>query len=288
MFILLPPSETKAPGGDGPTLALDALSFPSLTPVREQVIADLEALDVDAALGILGISEKLRSEAEANTHLQDAPTMPALFRYTGVLYDALDAATLQDADPDAWSRLGVGSALFGVLRATDAIPHYRLSSGTKLPERPAGGSDSAAGGVAVVTAAPTMKKRWGRLITDALAETADGRGDGVIVDLRSGGYQGLGKLPAWNATTGTGAVTVRVESVQPDGSRKVVSHFNKHYKGVLARVLATAGSAADAARGAADIAAIARDAGLTMEINEPTVAANGKTTPPKDTLTLVV
>ena len=85
-----------------------------------------------------------------------------------------------------------------------------------------------------------------------------------------------------------GAVTVRVESVQPDGSRKVVSHFNKHYKGVLARVLATAGSAADAARGAADIAAIARDAGLTMEINEPTVTANGKTTPPKDTLTLVV
>ncbi|PZP00150.1 MAG: peroxide stress protein YaaA, partial [Corynebacterium urealyticum] len=37
------------------------------------------------------------------------------------------------------------------------------------------------------------------------------------------------------------AVTVRVESVQPDGSRKVVSHFNKHYKGLVARELALTG-----------------------------------------------
>jgi cytoplasmic iron level regulating protein YaaA (DUF328/UPF0246 family) len=221
MLILLPPSETKADGGTGPALDLDTLSFPTLTPVRSEILDDL--------------------------------------------------SSLTDKDADARSRLAVGSALFGVVRADDLIPHYRLSSGTKLPVQNAGRGT----GSAVLTAVPTLKKRWGRLITEALQCTPDGSGDGVIVDLRSGGYQGLGKVPA--------AVTVRVESVRPDGSRKVVSHFNKHYKGVLARVLATAGADADAARTAADVAAIAESAGMTVETNE---AVGGKA--PKDTLTLVV
>ncbi|MGP5146020.1 peroxide stress protein YaaA [Corynebacterium variabile] len=271
MLILLPPSESKADGGTGPALDLDTLSFPTLTPVRSEILDDLSSLDEDAALQVLGISEALRGEAVANRELRTAATMPALERYTGVLYDALDAASLTDKDADARSRLAVGSALFGVVRADDLIPHYRLSSGTKLPVQDAGRGT----GSAVLTAVPTLKKRWGRLITEALQCTPDGSGDGVIVDLRSGGYQGLGKVPA--------AVTVRVESVRPDGSRKVVSHFNKHYKGVLARVLATAGADADAARTAADVAAIAESAGMTVEINE---AVGGKA--PKDTLTLVV
>ncbi|WP_414119619.1 peroxide stress protein YaaA [Corynebacterium nuruki] len=285
MLILLPPSETKATGGTGGALDLASLSFPGLTQVRADILADLVALDVDEALTVLGISESLRGEAEANRALREAPTMPALGRYTGVLYDALDAATLTDADPAARSRLAVGSALFGVVRADDLIPHYRLSGSTKLPRRAAvSGAASGTGS----GAAPTMKKRWGRTITDALTATPDGAGDGVIVDLRSGSYQGLGKLPVQDAASGTGAVTVRVESVRPDGTRKVVSHFNKHYKGVLARVLATAGSDADAARTAADVAELARGAGFTVEVNAPTATAAGKVTPPKDSLTLVV
>lgn len=271
MLILLPPSETKADGGTGPALDFGALSFPTLTPVRAEILDDLASLDEDAALQVLGISEALRGEAAANRELRTAATMPALERYTGVLYDALDASSLTETDADARSRLAVGSALFGVVRADDLIPHYRLSASTKLPVRDAGRG----AGPAALTAVPTLKKRWGHLITEALQATPDGSGDGVIVDLRSGGYQGLGKVPS--------AVTVRVESVRPDGSRKVVSHFNKHYKGVLARVLATAGADADAARTAADIAAITEAAGMTVEINE---AVGGKT--PKDTLTLVV
>lgn len=234
MLIVLPPSETKAPGGDGPALELAELSFPGLNSVREDLLADLTSLPVEDALGVLGISEKLRGEAEANRGLRNAPTMPAVHRYTGVLFDALDAPSLPDS---ALSRLAVGSALFGVVRALDPIPRYRLSGGTKLPA--ADGS------------APTMKARWGRSVTDAL-ETVEG----LVVDLRSGAYQQLGRVDS--------AVTVRVESVQPDGSRKVVSHFNKHHKGRLARMLALSPvEAADAA----GVAAIAADAGLTVEQN---------------------
>ncbi|WP_297007792.1 peroxide stress protein YaaA [uncultured Corynebacterium sp.] len=276
MLILLPPSETKAAGGAGPALDLNALSFPTLTPVRSAILDDLSSLEVDDALRVLGISGALRGEAEANRVLRDSATMPALERYTGVLYDALGAATLTLQDVNARSRLAVGSALFGVVRADDPIPRYRLSAGTKLPVRDAGAG----------AAVPTMKRRWGHLITQALQATPDGSGDGVIVDLRSGGYQALGKVPAWDAETGTGAVTVRVESVRPDGSRKVVSHFNKHYKGVLARALATAGADADAARTASDIATIAAASGLAVEINEP--VGGQRSTTAKDTLTLVV
>lgn len=218
MLIVLPPSETKAPGGSGPALDLEGLSFPTLTPVRSALIDELSGLEVADAMAVLGISEKLRPEAEANRELRTSPTMPALHRYTGVLFDALSAPTLPEL---AWDRLAVGSALFGVVRAGDLIPRYRLSGGTKLDER-------------------TMRSRWGRLITDALAE------EDFVVDLRSGAYQQLGKVP--------GAVTVRVEK---DG--KVVSHFNKHYKGELARVLA---SAPVSAASAADVVDIARAAGL--------------------------
>ncbi len=218
MLIVLPPSETKAPGGSGPALDLEGLSFPTLTPVRSALIDELSGLEVADAMAVLGISEKLRPEAEANRELRTSPTMPALHRYTGVLFDALSAPTLPEL---AWDRLAVGSALFGVVRAGDLIPRYRLSGGTKLDER-------------------TMRSRWGRLITEALAE------EDFVVDLRSGAYQQLGKVP--------GAVTVRVEK---DG--KVVSHFNKHYKGELARVLA---SAPVSAASAADVVDIARAAGL--------------------------
>ncbi|WP_080794305.1 peroxide stress protein YaaA [Corynebacterium pacaense] len=235
MLILLPPSETKTPGGTGAALNLGDLSFPELTPRRERIIEDLSALPVDDALPVLGISEKLRAEAEANRHLLGSPTMPAIHRYSGVLFDALSPATLP---PTALRRLAVGSALFGVLGALDPIPHYRLSGGTRLPA--ADGST------------PTMRARWGRSISDSLADI-----DELVVDLRSGVYQQLGRLP--------GAVTVRVESLMPDGSRKVVSHFNKHHKGELARVLAISDPGVSSS---SEVADIARSAGMSVEVDD--------------------
>jgi uncharacterized protein len=50
------------------------------------------------------------------------------------------------------------------------------------------------------------------------------------VDLRSGAYAALAPVP--------GAVTLEVLSERPDGSRSVVSHFNKAHKGRVARLLA--------------------------------------------------
>ena len=232
MLIVLPPSETKAPGGE-----MDGIdvSFPSLDPIRNEIMDDLAALEVDEMMSALKLPPTKREEAEENLELRSAPVMPAIYRYTGVLYDALSADTLPDP---ALARLAIGSALFGVVRAGDMIPRYRLSGGSKLPSQ---------------RSIPTMKARWGSAITDALTEV-----DGLIVDMRSGAYQQLGPVP--------GAITVRVESVQEDGSRKVVSHFNKHYKGELARVLATAPDA-DSVTDIEGVASIAEAAGMTVEVD---------------------
>ncbi len=224
MLIVLPPSETKAHGGEGAPIDPAALSFPSLNPVRREIASELAALDVDEALGILGISEKLRPEAESNRRLFTSPTMPAVLRYTGVLYDALDAATLP-----SWEQLAIGSALFGVVGAGDPIPHYRLSGGTKLGGR-------------------TLKSRFGSSVTEALDDA-----DGLVLDLRSGTYQALGRLKR--------AITVRVET--PDG--KVVSHFNKFHKGLLARELADKDAAT-----ADEVVELARAAGMDMTRSTPT------------------
>lgn len=231
MLIILPPSETKAHGGSGAALNWDALSFPALNPIRQEIAAELSALDVDEALEVLKLSEKLRGEAESNRELASSPTMPALERFTGVLYDALDAPTLP---PEARSYLAVGDALFGLVRADDLIPHYRLSGSTKLGGR-------------------TLKSRWGTAITDELRALVDA-GE-FLLDMRSGTYQQLGKLKD--------AATVRVETVQEDGSRKVVSHFNKHYKGELARVLALSGERVSSLK---DAASVAQEAGMSTEL----------------------
>ncbi|MBN1094352.1 peroxide stress protein YaaA [Blastococcus sp. TML/M2B] len=211
MLVLLPPSETKHPGGDGAPLDLAALTAPELTGVRTELAEALVKLadDVPASRAALGVSAKQDDEIARNAALWTSPTLPALTRYTGVLYDALDVGSLTRAQrARANARLAVGSALFGVVRGGDRIPAYRLSAGSALP------------------GLPTLRALWRPVLGPALAAET-----GLVVDLRSGAYAALAPVE--------GAVAVQVLSERPDGTRAVVSHFNKAHKGRLARLLAT-------------------------------------------------
>ncbi len=136
VLVLLPPSETKRDGGDGPPLRLDALSHPALDAVRKALVDELVVLAANphACRRALGLSAAQDAEIARNAALWTSPTMPALHRYTGVLYDALDVGSLRGAAAGrARTRLAVGSALFGLLRADDPVPAYRLSAGSALP-----------------------------------------------------------------------------------------------------------------------------------------------------------
>ncbi|MBW8871554.1 MAG: peroxide stress protein YaaA, partial [Leifsonia sp.] len=96
MLILLPPSETKRGGGAGSPLALDRLRFPSLNDVRREVVSAVVELASDhgSAVKALKLGPTQAGEVERNRAILTAPTMRALERYTGVLYDALDAESL--------------------------------------------------------------------------------------------------------------------------------------------------------------------------------------------------
>ncbi|MCU1669821.1 MAG: uncharacterized protein JWP40_2748 [Blastococcus sp.] len=234
MLVLLPPSETKHPGGDGEPLDLAALSAPELTPVRAELVEALVTLaqDVPAARTALGLSPQQDDEIARNAALWTSGTLPALQRYTGVLYDALDVRSMTRAQRSrAGRRLAVGSALFGVVHGEDPIPAYRLSAGSALP------------------GLPTLRALWKPVLSPVL-----GARDGLVVDLRSSSYAALAPVP--------GAVTVQVLSQRPDGTRAVVSHFNKAHKGRLARLLATTTAEPD---GVVRLRALLRRAGLHVE-----------------------
>ena len=252
MLILLPPSEGKAPEGDGPAVDLAALAFPELVRPRKAVLAALTKLakrPTATALDILGLSPNQGAEIEANARLATAPTLPAADRYTGVLYEALDLPGLRRSDPAAFARAEAAlltfSGLWGVVRPSDAIPAYRCSGGVTLPK---------VGSVA---------KLWREALGPALEPAA---ASGLVVDLRSSAYTGMWRIPARLAD---GAVTVRVlheRLVDGVPKRSVVSHFNKATKGRLARALLVADVSAATPK---EFAAACEELGFRVELAAP-------------------
>ncbi|WP_238007814.1 peroxide stress protein YaaA [Dactylosporangium sp. AC04546] len=212
MLILLPPSEGKAAAPRrGSPLDLDGLMLPELRAARETVLDELTKLSADpeAALATLGLSAGQGAEVERNAVLRDAPAVPAGKLYTGVLYDALDLASLPAAAKRrAREQLLIFSGLWGVLGLADRIPPYRCSIGVRLP------------------GAGSLSAHWKAALAGPLGELA---GDDLVLDLRSSAY-----VPMWAPRNG---VSVRVLH---DG--KVVSHFNKATKGRIVRDLLLAGA----------------------------------------------
>ena len=232
--MLLPPSETKATGGVGAPLDLTSLRFPGLLEARQQMVSAVTdlCLDLPAARAALAVSPTKDSEIVATAGLRSAATMPAMLRYTGVLYEALDIPHLPPAARTrAGERLLIQSALFGLIAGRDAVPAYRLSAGSALP---------GIGGI------PAF---WRPRLAVPMASL-----DRPLVDLRSGAYGAFAPLPD--------AITVRVVTENAAGQRTVVSHFNKATKGLLARALVTSRAEIDTV---AAVARVARRAGLRVE-----------------------
>lgn len=213
MLILLPPSESKRAGGEpGTTLDYSRLRFPELSRLRKTTVRAVRELgkDVDATVAALGLGPTQLAEVTHNRAVTRSGTMPAVDRYTGVLFDALDASTLpQDARAYLADHVVIHSAILGPIGALDPIPAYRLSHDSRIPGL-------------------RLKQHWAQETSRVLASHS-----GLILDARSEVYAALGPVP-----DGASVVFLRVVTAAGDGKRRALNHFNKHAKGALVRELA--------------------------------------------------
>jgi len=234
MLILLPPSETKRPGGVGVSIDRSAIIWAALDDTRDLIIGKLVKLcrNKQAAAKALQLGARNLADIDANLELLTAGTMPAISRYTGVLFDALDFESLSvQAKKRASEQVFIQSALFGLLPATEQIPYYRLSAGSKLP------------GV-------NLKKLW----TDSHKEVWP-RMIGEVLDMRSKAYVELNPVPAdreyWFV------------EVLDEKSGKALNHFNKKAKGAFVRAALHRGL-----KSISDVESVAASAGLGARMSK--------------------
>lgn len=227
MLILLPPSETKRDGGTGDPVDLASLSWPGQLRARREVTKLVATLgrSRDECARVLKLSAKQMDEVERNRTVLKSPTMPAIDRYTGVLFDALGALELPEhARAFLRDHVAIGSAAFGLIRAMDEIPAYRLSFDSRLLGLTAG----------------TLKKAWAPSGSAALAtELTDAKA--FVLDARSEGYASLAPLPH-----GSNSSYLRVVTRGEGGAVRALNHFNKKGKGEFVRALAIDGEVAGA------------------------------------------
>jgi cytoplasmic iron level regulating protein YaaA (DUF328/UPF0246 family) len=169
----------------------------------------------DAAARLL-VGPSIAEEVRRNTRLERLPARPVVEIYSGVLFSALEAATLSPVGKRrAASRLVIVSGLWGALRPGDRIPPYRLNICSDL------------------VGLGELEPLWRSVLPTALADAA-GR-QGLVVDCRSTSYRAVG-MP-----DGLGDRTVVIRVVRDDGKRAAAGYVSKQTRGEVARYLLESG-----------------------------------------------
>jgi len=135
LVILLPPSEGKAPGGDGPGWSADDGRFgPQLAAGRTRVVNALRRAKGGTAKQLGAKADLLTAAKAANLGVLGAPTLAAHERFTGVVWGHLDPPTLGSAGRRrAETGVLVISALTGLTAWDDRVPDFRLKLSASVP-----------------------------------------------------------------------------------------------------------------------------------------------------------
>lgn len=130
--------------------------------------------------------------------------MKAIQRYTGVAFDALNYDNLSPKEQSYCDEnVLLFSNLFGVLKSSDFIPDYKFKQGARLD---------------TIDVIKLYKENINKELDDYLGDE--------IIDLRAGFYDKFYKPSS----------SVITYKFLKDG--KVVSHWAKHYRGMIVRKLA--------------------------------------------------
>ena len=207
MKILLAPAETKRDGGDKSAYKKDNFYFKDIFEIRDDVVQTYDTFIQNSTIEELSKWFGLKNLKECEKYSQsilEIPTTKAIKRYTGVAFDALDYNSLSSTHQKYCDEnIILFSNLFGVLKADDLIPDYKYKQGAVLPDL-------------------DVINYYKNNIKDTLDEYLEDE----VVDLRAGFYDKFYKPTA---------PTITFKFLK-DG--KVVSHWAKHYRGLVVRELA--------------------------------------------------
>lgn len=208
MKILLAPAETKISGGSQKSFDKSNFIFPELFEKRESIFNRyaqfVNASNIEELKKWFG----LKNEDDVRKYqepLKNKPSLKAIQRYTGVVFDALDYNSLTPKQQNYIDKnVYVFSNLFGPLRADDLIPDYRYKQGAKLCD---------------INVEKFYKDHFTKNLDDELGNE--------IIDIRASYYEKFYQIKNANVLT---------FKFIKEG--KVVSHWAKHYRGKLLRVIA--------------------------------------------------
>ncbi len=134
IWVLLPPSEGKTPGGDGTGWQPDSGVFADLAGPRIRVANALRRAK-GGTKRILGADgDLLKRSKAANLAIVAGPTLPAWQRFSGVVWEALSPSDLTGrARRRAETGVIVVSAVTGLSAWSDPVPDFRLKLSASLP-----------------------------------------------------------------------------------------------------------------------------------------------------------
>ena len=193
-LILLAPSEDKAPGGIPGRLTETAAQrwvreglmdlARAGTPLAQKRAFEVKDLALD------------RARAEALALRGKTLLLPALERYTGVAFRALDPTSLPR---DRWRQVVILSSLRGPVRGDEPVPPYKLK----------------------LAGLPGLRAHWREHAAKPLAALPDG----PVWELLPEEHAGL--LKGWDRPRHTLVIL--------DGAGRAITHFSKRYRGLVAR-----------------------------------------------------
>ncbi|MGB5868516.1 MAG: YaaA family protein [Arcobacteraceae bacterium] len=207
MKILLAPAETKQEGGENPPYRMKNFEFNQFFSTRDKIVQYYDEFIKNSTLDELSkwFGLKNLKECEKYQHsILDKPTMKAILRYTGVAFDALDYQNLDSSiQKYCDEHIILFSNLFGPLKASDLIPDYKFKQGAILES---------------IDVIKESKENTKVFLDEYLGDE--------VVDLRAGYYDKFYKPT-------TSVITYKFLK---DG--KVVSHWAKHYRGLVVKEIA--------------------------------------------------
>ncbi|HJW10111.1 MAG TPA: peroxide stress protein YaaA, partial [Holophagaceae bacterium] len=144
---MLAPSEDKVPGGPIGRL----VETPAQRWARERLVDLVVHGSAEAQKKAFEVKDAALDKAKAEALALKGPVhlLPALARYSGVAFEALDAASLPR---ELWSRVFVLSNLRGLVRGDEPVPPYKLK----------------------LSGLPGLKAHWRKALPPLLAKLPEG------------------------------------------------------------------------------------------------------------------